>query len=855
MERKNPAIRSYFWKFFPSLMLILCPFLLEAQIVIKAGAQYDRSFLHKFFWGTHYRKEWATPVRVQSLLLDTVAGGLKPYQEGGGRQTVSLRLRNPNDKEYVLRSVDKTFGKALPEIYRKTFIEKIINDQVSIGHPYAPVILPPMSDAAGIYHTDPRIFYVPSQPMLDSFNNEYGDRLYYLELRPDENWEEADNFGNSKKIVSTEKLLENIFEDSDHRVDQVFYIRARLFDMLIGDGSRREDQWRWASFKENGKTIYKAIPRDRDQAFAKFDGFLLSVLLSAADLSHLQTFRHHIDDVRTFNYPARYLDRQMANEPTLDQWIQQAKEIQVALTNETIEKAVMQLPPEIIPVSAKEMTSKLQSRRDHLQEYAKDYYLFLAEEVEIVGTEKNEAFSVQHLEDGQTLVTVSKINKEGVIKDKPFYSRSFRPGETKEIRLYGLEDNDIFHLDGAAANGITIRIIGGPGKDSIVDRSSGRKGTIRIYEDHDNEIISSSATKLFLSRDSSIHTYQYEGFKYNDRGIGPVLYYSHEDKLHVGLAYKRLRHAWRKDPFASKQRLQVNYSLNQKAFSFIYEGNFHEIMGKWNLLVNGNYDLMRWTNFFGLGNETLEVIKTKNYYQVESRDVFASVELNHPIGKRGSISFGPVYHMVRVLENKDRFIAQMNSHLPTEMFNESHFGGVRGTISFSHLNDEVLPTKGINFTTAAQYLKNIEETGKHVVHYNAEMHAYIPVFKNLILVLRPAAATVTGQPEFYQHVSIGGSQSLRGYKRDRFWGKTSFYSANELRYLFNVRSFLFNGKAGLVGFYDAGRVWNKNESSDLWHTGSGGGLLISPFNKFMLSVLYGLSTDGGRIHLAFSGKL
>jgi hypothetical protein len=37
--------------------------------------------------------------------------------------------------------------------------------------------------------------------------------------------------------------------------------------MLIGDWDRHDDQWRWAAFDEGKQTVFKAIPRDRDQAF------------------------------------------------------------------------------------------------------------------------------------------------------------------------------------------------------------------------------------------------------------------------------------------------------------------------------------------------------------------------------------------------------------------------------------------------------------------------------------------------------------------------------------------------------------------------------------------------------------
>jgi hypothetical protein len=121
--------------------------------IIEASKKYDRDLSYQKKWGTHYRKEWATPVKVRVVNLDTLAGGLIPYQSGGGRQSKSLRLKDKDGREYVLRSVDKSFGKALPEIYQGTFIESIINDQVTIGHPYAPLTIPTLADAAGVYHT------------------------------------------------------------------------------------------------------------------------------------------------------------------------------------------------------------------------------------------------------------------------------------------------------------------------------------------------------------------------------------------------------------------------------------------------------------------------------------------------------------------------------------------------------------------------------------------------------------------------------------------------------------------------------------------------------------------------------
>ncbi|MFN2440738.1 MAG: hypothetical protein ABR503_16155, partial [Chitinophagaceae bacterium] len=552
------------------------------KITVVAGSQYDRSSVHEFFWGRHYRKEWITPVSVPQFFLDTAAGGLKPYEAGGGRQSKTLRLQNANGKEYVLRSIDKTFGGALPPIYHNTFVEDVVNDQVSIGHPYAAVTIPDMAEAAKIYHTWPQIVYVPKQTALDSFNNAFGNDLYLFEQRPDENWEEADNFGNSKKIISTENLLEKKFEDNDHQVDQLAYVRARLFDMFIGDWGRHEDQWRWASYKLDGKTLYKPVPRDRDQAFTKFDGLLLKLVRSLANLSHLQTFEKAIEEVEVYNLPARNLDRQLANQPTLTQWVSVAEELQLLLTDNVIESSVKKLPQEVFPLSGPEIIAKLKARRDNLVTYAKDYYLFLAKEVEVVGSKEEEYFEIKRLDNDQTLINVYKINKEGKIEKEPYYSRTFKKEETKEVRLYGLAGKDVYNISGDVENVMKIRIIGGTDKDSITDASTVKDAkAINVYDNNDNAITSSATTKLHLSEDTAINRYKYDAFKYDRKRIRPSIFYSEYDKLFVALGYKITKQQWRKEPFGYQHEISAHYSLTQKAPFFTYEGTVNSFIGKW----------------------------------------------------------------------------------------------------------------------------------------------------------------------------------------------------------------------------------------------------------------------------------
>ena len=114
-------------------------------------------------------------------------------------------------------------------------------------------------------------------PDWEIIREDFGEGLYLYEERPAKDRRELASFGNSKKIVNTAEVIEKTQKDDKHYVDQIQVLRSRLFDMVIGDWDRHDDQWRWASFKDDkDHTYYQPIPRDRDQAFFWSDGGILN---------------------------------------------------------------------------------------------------------------------------------------------------------------------------------------------------------------------------------------------------------------------------------------------------------------------------------------------------------------------------------------------------------------------------------------------------------------------------------------------------------------------------------------------------------------------------------------------------
>lgn len=809
-----------------------------------ASTKYYKNKLYKSLWGQHYRSTWHTPVTMPKVNLDTMFGGLIPYKQGGSRQTKSIRVTDKKDHEYVFRSLDKTFSGALPEIAKGTFIEKIADDQVTVAHPYAALIVAPLADAANIFHASPRLVYVPKQPALKEFNDATGDIAYLFEQRPDENWSKEADFGNSKNIVSSEKMLEKTLKDNDDFVDQKAFVRARIFDMLIGDWGRHEDQWRWATYKDGKKTEYVPIPRDRDNAFSIFDGFLLKRAIGLANAKHLQTFDDKIKNIRTYNFPARNLDRRFTNKLNKEEWMVEANYLKTQLTDAVIENAVKQMPPEVYPLTGPELIRKLKSRRDKIVDYAVDYYLFLSQEVTIPLSEKDDRIEINRMNDTLTDVSVYKITKDGDVKNKPYFHRLFDNRETKEIRIFGIAGEDQWDIKGKVNKSLKFRLIGGPEKDVYLDESSIRKNGKRtiIYDDYKNEITGGSEINKHLSNDSTIHNYDYKYFQPSKKGLRPTVFYSNQDRIYVGASYIYQFSQWRKHPYGQYHKVDVRYSIVQKAPSFTYTNHLPQLIGKWDLRTFANYDDISWLNFFGIGNDAPRTTNDRNFYRARAHTFDGKLGFERVYNLRSRWNISGTFQSVDILQDKDRLVGIDPGYNFKEQYSLKKFAGIEASYLYQNINDSILPTKGLYFLGKSSYVQNIDDKNRNVFNYGLEAGVYVPLSKKFDLKLKVGGASLIGNPEFYQYNAIGSESTFRGVQTNRYVGTSTVYNQNEIRFVTDVRSFLYAGKFGLFGFVDNGRVFLKGETSNTIHTSYGGGIILAPFNFAAFSVSYGIST-------------
>ncbi|WP_345225817.1 hypothetical protein [Hymenobacter koreensis] len=467
----------------------------DSVVHAAAGPHYQRGWLHRLFWGFHYRDEWATPVPAPVFSLRTaVPGGLKPVKEGGSFQTKNLRLVAQNGQQFVLRSVDKDATVALPEGLRDGGIGRLMKDQTSVIHPYGAYIVPPLAAAAGVYHTNPRLVYLADDPDLGEFRKSFANALYLFEERPEGDQRTVSSFGNSAQVVSSRVVFGRLLLNARHQVDARQYLRSRLFDMWLGDWSRREDQWRWASFPAaDSATVYRAIPRDRDHAFFKFDDGVLTRLISFIKTNY-QTFTReiHLHDVEGLNRAARPMDKSLLVYLTEEDFRQVADSLRLRLTDGIISNALGIWPKEIYALSGEEFRNKLTSRREQLPRVADEFYRQLARDVEIPGTDQAEHFIVEAAGPWKVRVKVLSAGTGGAMK--PVGDRLFDARQTASIKLFGLGGNDVFEVVGNPDRRIRIGIYDGQGQDVIrqpataTDRSR-TKTRVTVYDSGDGNSI------------------------------------------------------------------------------------------------------------------------------------------------------------------------------------------------------------------------------------------------------------------------------------------------------------------------------------------------------------------------------
>jgi hypothetical protein len=814
-------------------------------VVITPGARYRAGGLHTLLFGRHYRALWATPIRVERLDLDGFAGGLRPLQRGGGKQTRSLRFAGGDGREYQFRSIDKDPSPLLPEPLRRTLAQRIFQDQISAGHPAAPLVVSPILTAAGVLHSEPRLVVLPDSPELGEFRAEFAGLLGTIEERQTD---DGPGFAGASKIVGTQDLFERLEKHQDERVDTRAYLAARLVDLLLGDWDRHQDQWRWARLGDDRSTPWTPIPRDRDQAFARFDGLLLG--LARLSAPQLVEFSASYPSMVGLTWNARVVDRRLLTGLDWPTWDSTVSALQGLITNAVIDDAVGRLPPEFRAQNEAWLSDALKRRRDALPTAARHFYRMLAVEVDVSASDEVEVVDAVRSEGRMLDLTLRPAGDS----TEPFFHRRFDRSDTKEIRLYLRGGDDVVRIRGVGGGAPLLRVIGGGGDDRVVDSST--SGRAKFYDARGSNAVGGTR-RVSLDDRPYDEWHLSDSTPYPPRDWGgfwrfqPWLSSGPEVGFFFGGGLLRYDFGFRKQPYRSRLGLHVGYATGAKTFRAEFTGDFRRVNSRVRtglLLRASGIEVVR---FFGFGNETPR-IDSDFFYRVPQEQYLVQPSVVFPVGERGTFSIGPTLKYADTDLEPGRFITQ------SAPFGVGRFGMVGASAGLNwDARDGRAARHGWHLTAGGRVFPAVWDVDRTFGEVHGEVAAFLTPRTTFgpTLALRAGGKRVWGDYPFFEAAFVGGVATVRGLRENRYAGDASAYGNAELRLRLGRYFVVLPGDYGVFGLADVGRVFLDGESSDVWHTGVGGGLwfaFLDPANTFTVALARGDSRTALYVSAGFA---
>jgi hypothetical protein len=188
---------------------------------------------------------------------------------------------------------------------------------------------------------------------------------------------------------------------------------------------------------------------------------------------------------------------------------------------------------------------------------------------------------------------------------------------------------------------------------------------------------------------------------------------------------------------------------------------------------------------------------------------------------------------------------------------KSYLGG-KISIVIHNINSDLLPTRGVFWNTQFTSLFGMNKNSRQITKITSDMALYSSFSDptRLVTVLRFGYGHIFSENyEYFQALDLGDNNYLRGFRKNRFSGKSVLYQSTELRYkLFESKSYIVPGAVGLLAFNEVGKVWVKNETSRKWHDSYGGGFYYSPYNFAIVSATIAFSEEGNLFNFSIGTK-
>ncbi|TFG37458.1 MAG: hypothetical protein E4H44_05245, partial [Candidatus Aminicenantes bacterium] len=278
--------------------------------------------MERMLYGSRYRSLWATPVATPALTL-----GRQDSTADSTTRTGAQWFWTPDGALWEYRPLNRDLVAATPPAIRQNLLPSVLQGLNAARHPGAAPVVAALAEALGLHVAAAQLVRVP-----DSTRPPGPDQLGYV-------------VSASTAGRSTADLIDTLRVDGGKNLDAVAYLRERLFDTYLGSVDDRPEEWRW--ILDESTQRWTPLPRDRERAFAKYDGFLIGLARGTVP-AFVDFGTEYQERLGVMSYQ-RTLDRQLLVRLDWAVWDSVATAFQVALTDSVITEAVRQLPAAYLP--------------------------------------------------------------------------------------------------------------------------------------------------------------------------------------------------------------------------------------------------------------------------------------------------------------------------------------------------------------------------------------------------------------------------------------------------------------------------------------------------------------------------
>lgn len=601
-------------------------------------------------------------------------------------------------------------------------------------------------------------------------------------------------FQPSEGSISTEAFIDSITASRRATVDLDAYLRLRLFDLFIGDWSRRPADIRWE--RDDFRAVWQPVAALYRNPITMFRGLIPRAVLLASE--SMTDFTEEYPPAERASTGLRHLDRRLLAHVPPARWDSVTLDVLRRLVDN-----VARLSPGVTKQDA-EVVAALHRRAETLTAASEDLRRTVDRWAALHGTDGDDSVYVR-VRQGHLLSVTMGPRDPSVHRDELL----FNSAGTQDLRIILGRGDDVLAIEGPAPR-IPIEVIG-EGSTSVWSRES----ALAAWK---------SSTPLGLREH---HVSSRPPIDRRDWGrettFEPWLDLDSDDGLFVGGGPVTTTFGFGLAPYAQRTTALVGLASSTLGVRAVLGYEDREWWRGVGLRAGLRFAQADMTKFFGIGNETAGPASDADVRRFEGRrrDVELNGGIDLPLGS--SWSAGVHARVTSSAVQADRR-SVVDSLISSGAARSLNFATVGVSVVLDTRADALLPADAVVLAASVEATPAFLQVRSAYLRasVDAQWHFALPETA-AVIVSRLTAEMFSGSPPWFESAAIGGSHSLRGYERQRFRGDASALAGVEARIPAWTIPFIWKHETGFILFTETGRVFVRGEPSRRWHSSVGVG--------------------------------